>query len=200
MAAEAEKQAAEDRAAALRTLAQGEADKARIEAEGKAQAELAAAQAAEKRYAVDAAGKLALNEASNLLSAEQIAMQVKMLLIERLPGIIRESVKPLEQIEGIRIWQVDGLGGTPHGASDVNGAGGTNLAEQMVNSALRYRSQAPLLDSLLNELGLSGGHVQGLTASLHDASPGTRPTPAGAESLTEKPFPNPDSEDGGQPA
>ena len=188
VAAEAEKQAAEDRAAALRTLAQGEADKARIEAEGKAQAELAAAEAAEKRYAVDATGKLALNEASNILSADQIAMQVKMLLIERLPGIIRESVKPIEQIEGIRIWQVDGLGGTPHGSSEVNGTGGANLAEQMVDSALRYRSQAPLLDSLLNELGLSGGHVQGLTASLHDASPGTRPTPH-----------NHDSEDGGQP-
>ena len=200
VAAEAEKQAAEDRAGALRTLAQGEADKARIEAEGEAQAEFAAAAAAEKRYAVDAAGKLALNEASNILSADQIAMQVKMLLIERLPGIIRESVKPIEQIEGIKIWQVDGLGGTPHGPSEENGAGGTNLAEQMVNSALRYRSQAPLLDSLLNELGLSGGHIQGLTASLHDANPGTRPTPAGAESLAEKTSHDHDSEDGDQPA
>ena len=127
-------------------------------------------------------------------------MQVKMLLIERLPGIIRESVKPIEQIEGIKIWQVDGLGGTPHGPSEVNGTGGTNLADQMVNSALRYRSQAPLLDSLLNELGLSGGHLQGLTASLHDASAGTRPTPAGVESLAEKTSHNHDSEDGDQPA
>ena len=200
VAAEAEKQAAEDRAAALRTLAQGEADKARIEAEGDAQAELAAAEAAEKRYAVDAAGKLAINEASNILSADQIAMQIKMLLIEHLPGIIRESVKPIEQIEGIKIWQVDGLGGTAHGPSEVNGTGGTNLAEQMVNSALRYRSQAPLLDSLLNELGLSGGHIQGLTASLYDASPGTRPTTAGVESLAEKTSHNHDSEDGDQPA
>ena len=202
VAAEAEKQAAEDRAAALRTLAQGEADKARIEAEGKAQAELASAAAAEQRYAVDAAGTLALKDASNILSAEQIAMQVKMLLIECLPGIIRESVKPIEQIEGIKIWQVDGLGGTgtPHVPSEANGTGGTNLAEQMVNSALRYRSQAPLLDSLLNELGLSGGHLQGLTASLHDASPETRPTPAGAESLTKKTSHDHDSEDGDQPA
>ncbi len=200
VAAEAEKQAAEDRAAALRTLAQGEADKARIEAEGNAQAELAAAEAAERRYAVDAAGKLAINEASNILSADQIAMQIKMLLIEHLPGIIRESVKPIERIEGIRTWQVDGLGGTAHGPSEANGAGGTNLAEQIVNSALRYRSQAPLLDSLLNKLGLSGGQIQGLTASLHDASSGTQPTTTGVEPAAEKTSHSHSREDGAQSA
>ena len=167
-------------------MPRAKADKARIEAEGDAQAELAAAQAAEKRYAVDAAGKLAINEASNILSADQVAMQIKMLLIEHLPGIIRESVKPIEQIEGIRIWQVDGLGASAHGVSEADGAGGSNLAEQMVNSALRYRSQAPLLDSLLNELGLSGGHIQGLTASLHGAGPATESAATGVEPAVEK--------------
>ena len=33
----------------------------------------------------------------------------------------------------------------------------TNLADQMTNSALRYRAQAPLVDSLMNELGIKGG-------------------------------------------
>ena len=34
---------------------------------------------------------------------------------------------------------------------------GTNFADSLVNSALRYRAQAPLIDSLLKEIGLSGG-------------------------------------------
>ena len=32
----------------------------------------------------------------------------------------------------------------------------------MVNSALRYRGQAPLVDSLLSEIGLKGGDINGL--------------------------------------
>ena len=186
VAAEADKQAAEDRAVAARTLAQGAADKARIEAEGHAQAELLAVEASEKRYAVDAAGKRAINEASNVLSPDQIAMQSRMLLIEHLPGIIRESVKPMEQIEGIKIWQVDGLGGHSHGRPITNGEGATNLAEQVVNSALRYRSQAPLLDALLNELGLSGGNIQGLMAALHNTNNGAGQAEAQVEEAKQK--------------
>uniref|UniRef100_UPI00398A496F flotillin domain-containing protein n=1 Tax=Neisseria wadsworthii TaxID=607711 RepID=UPI00398A496F len=41
-----------------------------------------------------------------------------------------------------------------------------NLADEMVNSALRYRSQAPLVDDLLKELGLNGGDINGLTQGL----------------------------------
>ena len=44
----------------------------------------------------------------------------------------------------------------------------TNLADQMTNSALRYRAQAPLVDSLMNELGIKGGDISGFTSSLSD--------------------------------
>ena len=44
----------------------------------------------------------------------------------------------------------------------------TNLADQMTNSALRYRAQAPLVDSLMNELGIKGGDINGFTSSLSD--------------------------------
>ncbi len=40
------------------------------------------------------------------------------------------------------------------------------LSNQVVNSALRYRTQAPLIDSLMNELGIQGGDINGLTQSL----------------------------------
>jgi hypothetical protein len=42
-----------------------------------------------------------------------------------------------------------------------------SLSDQVVNSALRYRSQAPLIDSLMNELGLQGGDINGLTQTLN---------------------------------
>ncbi|MCI5124904.1 MAG: flotillin family protein, partial [Candidatus Electrothrix sp. AR5] len=159
--AEAQKNAAADKAEAVRTIASAEAERERIRAKGEADAEILKAEAAEKRYMVDASGERALNEARNLLSPEQIQMQIKQTLIENLPEIIRESVKPMEQIEGIKIIQIDGLNsGNGSGAAGEGGAG--SLADQMVNSALRYRGQAPLVDSLLSEIGLKGSDINGL--------------------------------------
>lgn len=170
VAAEAEKQAAEDYAESARIQARGDADKARLTAEGRAEAEKLEADAAAKRYEVDAAGKRAINESANTLSAEQIAMQVKLALIEHLPKIIAESVKPMENIDGIKIFQVEGLNGAcnGHGASTeaVNGQG--SLSDQVVNSALRYRAQAPMVESLLQEIGLNGSDINGLTQAFND--------------------------------
>src|SRR3546814_8673585 len=58
--------------------------------------------------------------------------------------------------EGIRILHVDGLGGAPARAGTADEAGG-GFADSVVNSALRYRAQAPLVDSLLKEIGLRSG-------------------------------------------
>ena len=165
--AEAQKNAAADKAEAVRTIASAESEREQIRAKGEAEAEILKAEAAEKRYMVDASGERALNEARNLLSPEQIQMQIKQTLIENLPEIIRESVKPMEQIEGIKIIQIDGLnsgnGGRGNNGSSAAGEGGADsLADQMVNSALRYRGQAPLVDSLLSEIGLKGSDINGL--------------------------------------
>ncbi len=166
VAAAAEKAAAADQASAIRELAQAESDKVRITAEGDAEAEKVRAAASEIRYTVEAAGQQALNEAANLLSSEQISMKVKLSLIENLDEIIRESVKPMEAIEGIKIIQVSGLNGGS-GAGEASSGGSGSLADQMVNGALRYRAQAPLLDSLLKEVGINGGDINGLTQALH---------------------------------
>lgn len=171
VAADAEKLAALDKAEALRTLADAEAEKIRIQAQGEADSEVLHAEAAEKRYAVEAAGKRAINEASNLLSPEQIAMQVRLALIKHLPDIIRESVKPMEQIDGIKIFQVDGLGGGGNGNGDAHGATENgNLADQVVNSALRYRGQAPLIDMLMSEIGLKADDINGLTQAVQQGT------------------------------
>ena len=181
VAAEAEKTASVDIAEAKREEARGAADSVRINAEGEAEAEKLLAEAADIRFKVDAAGQAALNEAANILRDEQIELQIKLKLLERLDGIIRESVKPMENIDDIKIIQVDGLTGNGRslpvaglGAAvdpaNVNLGGGGNLADQVVNSALRYRAQAPLLDSLLQEIGLDGADINGLTNGLGKGS------------------------------
>jgi uncharacterized membrane protein YqiK len=106
---------------------------------------------------------------------------LRMRLVEKAEGIIRESVRPMERIEGIKILQVDGFGGSGGGGGDgVNGGGGggSHFADGVVNSALRFRAQAPLVDQLLREIGIEGGDIQrlvgsasGATAALPPAAP-----------------------------
>ncbi|EFI1539335.1 flotillin, partial [Escherichia coli] len=48
---------------------------------------------------------------------------------------------------------------------------GGNLAEQALSAALSYRTQAPLIDSLLNEIGVSGGSLTALTSPLTSTTP-----------------------------
>ena len=180
VAAEAEKQAAIDRAEALRIAAEAEAAKSRMHAQGEADAKILLAQAQEQQYRVDAEGSRAVNEAANVLSAEQIEMQIRMALLRHLPEIIRESVRPIEQIDGIKILHVDGLGGVGQSAqsslhTEQGAAAQGNLADQMVNSALRYRSQAPLVDNLLKEIGLNGADINGLTQGLVQPVKGSHP-------------------------
>jgi uncharacterized membrane protein YqiK len=169
VAAEAGKKAAIDDAEAVRIAAEANAEKERLKAKGEADAKILLAQAMEKQYQVDAEGTRAVNEANNILSTEQVEMQIRLALLKYLPEIIRESVKPMENIDGIKILQVNGLGGI--GGSSVQGEGYSDqgqigLSDQVVNSALRYRTQAPLIDSLMNELGIQGGDINGLTQSL----------------------------------
>lgn len=169
VAAEAGKQAAADDAEAVRIAAEAEAEKVRLKAKGEADAKVLLAQAMEKQYQVDAEGTRAVNEANNVLSSEQVEMQIRLAMLKYLPEIIRESVKPIENIDDIKILQVNGLHGTHAGSCQADAHHeGSNVAlsDQVVNSALRYRSQAPLIDSLMNELGIQGGDINGLTQSL----------------------------------
>jgi uncharacterized membrane protein YqiK len=162
VAAEADKKAADDRAEAIRVAATGDADAVRIRA-----------QADEERYRVEAEGQRAINEARNALNDEQINLETKLELLRRLPQIIEQSVKPMERIEGIKIIDVRGMGsaggggdgGSGSGGAGGAGDGGNNLARSVVDHALRYRAQRPLVDALLNEVGLGdladlGGLVQ----------------------------------------
>ncbi|GMV56948.1 MAG: hypothetical protein AMXMBFR72_00690 [Betaproteobacteria bacterium] len=153
-AAEAEKAAAADRGAAIR--AQAEAD---------AEAEKIRALAAKIRHEIEAEGTRLMNEAQNVLTPEARASALRLRLVERLEGIIRESVKPMERIEGIKILHVEGLGGGTAAAD-----GGAGFADSVVNSALRFRAQAPLVDQLLREIGVGGGELGQIAQSLSAAA------------------------------
>lgn len=167
VAAQAEKKASEDRAAALTIGAEAEAQKARIAATAASDSEKLRAEAQEKVYQVEAVGKRAINEADNVINAAVLEAKIKQVLIENLPNIIRESVKPIEHIDGIKIIQVEGLGGGSGGNNGQSATNGdTSLADQLVSSALRYRGQAPLVDSLMEEIGLKGGSLNALTSPL----------------------------------
>lgn len=160
--AQAEQDAAANRAAARRLEAEGEADAERLRAE-----------ANRVRFEVEAAGQRAINEAANLLSSDQITLQQKLALLKVLPELVRESARPLEAIDSIKIVQVDGLtrngggGGSGGGGDDAGGTmqGRQGLAGDALNAALAYRAQAPLVDGLMRELGLHGGSLDGLTRS-----------------------------------
>jgi uncharacterized membrane protein YqiK len=166
-AAEAKMKAAASEAETVKIIAGSEAEKIRKVAEAEAEAEMVTVKASEKRYKVDADGTRALNEAENVLDPTKSATRIKMAIIQHLAEIIRESVKPIESIDGIKIFQVEGLApyGNSNGSAEARGGGG-NLADQIVNSALRYRGQAPLLDAILKEIGISGGDIHGLTTPL----------------------------------
>ena len=170
VAADAEKQAAEDKAIAVQTLAEAEAAKQRIEAKGLADAEVLQAEAAAKTYAVNAEGELALNEAANTLNQAIIDMRLRLEMLEQLPRIIEESAKPMQQIDDIKIIQVDGLNGAPANGGEAPAGNGSSMADQLVASALKYRAQAPLVDSLLKDIGMDGGELNGLTAALDDGA------------------------------
>jgi uncharacterized membrane protein YqiK len=165
-AAQAEKQASADRGAAIRAQAEADADADKIKS-----------MALRVRAEIEAEALRMMNEAHNMLSPEARMSALRMKLVEKAEAIIRESVRPMERIEGIKILQVDGLGG---GGTHVNGdASGGGLADSVVNSALRFRAQAPLVDQLLREIGIEGGDIQRLvggSSGAQSALPPAAPT------------------------
>ena len=65
---------------------------------------------------------------------------------------------------------------TRHGADQA----AASFADSVVNSALRYRAQAPLVDQLLREIGVEGGEIGKIAQSMTAALPsGAAPSERG---------------------
>ena len=166
-AAAAEKEASADRGAAIRAQAEADADADRIKS-----------LAMRVRAEIEAEALRWINEAHNVLTPEARASALRLKLVEKAEAIIRESVKPMERIEGIKILHVDGLGGGGGGGGDSSGGG---FADGVVNSALRFRAQAPLVDQLLREIGLDAGDIQRLAGGAAGGAAALPPAPRKGE-------------------
>lgn len=144
VAASAEKEAAIDRAEALT-----------IEARAKQAAALA-----------EAEGRRAINDALNTLSAAQIDLQLRMQLLQQLPAILEQAVRPMEKIESIRIVQVNGMPGQGGGDAGTGAAAGATFPEQVMNSALQYQVAKPIVDAVMRDAGLSNQGITGLAQNV----------------------------------
>ena len=103
-----------------------------------------------------------INEAENMLSGAARLSRFRGKLLDKIEGIVRESVRPMEKIEAIKILHIDGANGG-------GGQGNRNVTDEVIDSALRYRVQAPLIDSLMKEIGIEGGGLGRMTEVLRDA-------------------------------
>lgn len=168
LSAEAEKDAASDRAAAKLEEAQADASAMTIRAEAKKADMLATAE-----------GQTAIANSENELSAEIIAMKIRLASLEAMPRIIAEMVKPAEKIDSIKIHQVIGMGRGNGGASgDGSGASGTPV-NQALDSVLGMALQMPAMQALGKELGISlENGVAGVANDMLDvAEPQAKPAP-----------------------
>jgi uncharacterized membrane protein YqiK len=175
---------AEEKVNTIRDIEQAEKAKALgvIDASKNAEREKLASMAAKIRYEIEAAGKKALNEAENARSDASRRSALRQKLAEKIEGIIREWVRPMQNIDSIKVVDVNGLpgfsqgGGSAEGGDSNEGASASSggyskkgsLADNVVNSALRYRAQQPFLDSLLKEIGMSPGEASNIRNILGD--------------------------------
>lgn len=157
LAVQAEKSAAIERGEAIRSQAQAEADADRIRSA-----------AVKIRAEVEADAARLMNESHNMLTPEARQSLFRQKLLDRVEGIIRESVRPMENIDGIKILSVNGLGSG--GGGDHGDSTSGNFPDQMVSSALRFRAQAPLVDSLLKEIGVDPSSADQISKTLLNSS------------------------------
>jgi len=156
-AAQAEKAASADRGDAVRAQAEADADADKIKS-----------MAMRLRAEIEAEGLQLMNAAHNMLTPEARMSALRMRLVEK--------------AEGIKILQVDGFGGSGGGGSNGDGGHNGNFSDSVVNSALRFRAQAPLVDQLLREIGIEGGDIQKLVGNVSGAQAALPPAPSHSSS------------------
>ncbi|MEM1351565.1 MAG: flotillin domain-containing protein [Pseudomonadota bacterium] len=156
LAAQAEKDAAQDRAEAHREEARADADALTIRADAKKTDLLA-----------EAEGRRAIVEAENAIASEIVNMKVALARLEKLPEVVAEMVKPAEKIDSIKIHHVGGMNALP-GTANSNGADKAPV-NQALDSIMGMAVQMPALKKLGQELGVSMENgIAGLADSLTD--------------------------------
>lgn len=122
--ARAEREAAEDRANAVRVEAEADADAERIRAAARKEAGLA-----------DAEARLAMVEAENKISPEQIQFNLNRIRTEALPGVVSQLMKPAEKIDSVRMFL--GADGLLKGGAGAGSAGNpANLQDAILGLSM----------------------------------------------------------------
>ena len=133
-----------------------------------------AAKAEQARVEVEAKGRSMVNEAENILTDDARNSLFKRKMLKHVEGIIAASVKPLEKIKDIRIVELGGTGGGgtrfSSNTSDNADTGSPSPTDEVINSALRYRAQAPMVDSLLSDIGIDGSNIAKSGGLLREAA------------------------------
>ena len=172
VAAKAEKEAEENLAEAAKIKAMGASEALKIKATAEAEAIKITAEANRLNYEVEAKGKTEINTAENIVSAEILENRFKLALVEFMPQIIAQVVKPAEKIDSIKIVQMAGLGGANQGGAGLNANGsvsnaGASLSDQIVNASLNYKVNAPIIDDLMKQVGIDlNGGIQNIAQPL----------------------------------
>jgi flotillin len=147
--AEAEKQAAANKAEAINVLAKADANAATTRAAGvkslgQAEAEVATLKA----------------EARNKLSTAMVDYDLNLARINIIPGALAEAVKPIEKISDIRIFDTGSLlGRGGAGGNGANGAhgNGLGLGDGLAAQLLSVSAFKPMIDRILTEAGFAAG-------------------------------------------
>ena len=174
VAAKAEKEAEENLAEAAKIKAMGASEALKIKATAEAEAIKITAEANRLNYEVEAKGKTEINNAENIVSAAILENRFKLALVEFMPQIIAQVVKPAEKIDSIKIVQMAGMGGANQGGigSNTNGGvsnAGASLSDQIVNASLNYKVNAPIIDDLMKQVGIDlNGGIQNIASPLLD--------------------------------
>ena len=174
VAAKAEKEAEENLAEAAKIKAMGASEALKIKATAEAEAIKITAEANRLNYEVEAKGKTEINNAENIVSAEILENRFKLALVEFMPQIIAQVVKPAEKIDSIKIVQMAGLGGANQSSAGLNANGsvsnaGASLSDQIVNASLNYKVNAPIIDDLMKQVGIDlNGGIQNIASPLLD--------------------------------
>ena len=174
VAAKAEKEAEENLAEAAKIKAMGTSEALKIKATAEAEAIKITAEANRLNYEVEAKGKTEINNAENIVSAAILENRFKLALIEFMPQIIAQVVKPAEKIDSIKIVQMAGMGGANQSGAGSNTNGGVSnagasLSDQIVNASLNYKVNAPIIDDLMKQVGIDlNGGIQNIASPLLD--------------------------------
>jgi flotillin len=173
--AEAEKQAAANKAEAINVLAKADANAATTRAAGvkslgQAEAEVATLKA----------------EARNKLSSAMVDYDINLARINIIPDALAQAVKPIEKISEIKIFDTGSLLGRG-GTGGAGAGGGLGLGDGLASQLLSVSAFKPIIDRILAEAGFAAGPdaLASLTNALAAQQlANSEPQAAGADSST----------------